>query len=88
MCQCETNDVSSKYSREMDAQLDLLVMFAKVQLARRVVDRIAAQDDQQLDLSCAHRFDQFAQRCELIDRFSLDGRNVFDGRSHVAELSG
>ena len=56
-----------------------------MQIGRRGVDRVAADDDEQVDLAGVHVGDEIAQRVELIDRLGLDRSRVDDGLADVAE---
>ena len=46
----------------MDPQLHFVECLGKIEVRRRVVPRIAAEDDQQLDRAATHFLHQFAER--------------------------
>ena len=54
-------------------------------VGRRGEDRVAAQDEEQLDPASLHVLHERAQRRELILRPRLDRRGVDDRLPHVAE---
>ena len=56
---------------EVRAHGDLLQRLVELQIDRRRVDRIAAEDEQELDRAGVHLADQLAQRRALIDRLQL-----------------
>ena len=59
---------------------------AKAAVGGRVIDRIAAEDEQSVDLRGVHRGDKLAHRLQLTCRLERDRRGVFDRRALVAEL--
>ena len=58
----------------MDAKLRLAVLehVGEVQIGGRIVNRVAAEDDQQIDLAALYVGDEFFQRFDLIDRIRVD----------------
>jgi hypothetical protein len=46
MCQCERCDVSSSYEAEAEDHLDFCERSSEVEVGRRVVHRVAADDDE------------------------------------------
>ena len=70
---------------EVDAELHLAHRVGERQIGRRGVDRIAADDDEQIDLAGVHVGDEIAQRRELIDRLGFDRVGVDDRLADVAE---
>ena len=59
----------------------------KVKIGGRVVDRIAAENDQQIDFAAAHVGDEIFDGFGLIDRVGIDWVGVENGLADVAELS-
>ena len=58
---------------------------ANCEVGRRGVDRVAAEDDEDVDPAGVHVGDELAQRLQLIDRRGLDRLGVDDRRAGVAE---
>ena len=69
----------------MRAQLDLRHRVGETQIDRRGVNRIAADDQQQINLAGVHVGDEVAQGVELIHRLGFDRRRVDDGLADVAK---
>ena len=73
---------------EVDAHGDFrtLQRVGEVEIGGRVVDRIAAQDDEQVDFAGAHVGDEVAEGFGLIDWIRVDRVGVENGLADVAEL--
>ena len=69
----------------MHAQANLVHLLAELQIGRRAVDRVAADDEQRVDLSRPHRRRQLANRLELIDRMRLDRIGIEHRLAGIAE---
>ena len=69
----------------MSAVLDLAHRVRELEVDRRGVYRVAAEDDQQVHLAGVHIGDQIGERLELVDRFGLRRLRVDDGLTGVAE---
>ncbi len=70
---------------EVDAKRNLLHRIDELQVRRRGVDRVAAEDDQQAHGAGVHLADQFLQRRALVDRTGFGGLRVGDRGADVAE---
>ena len=70
------------------AQRNLAVLqrVGEVQIGGRIVGRIAAEDDQQIDFAGVHVGDEIFDRFGLIDRIRIDWVGVEDGLADVAQL--
>ena len=58
----------------------------EIQIGGRIVGRIAAENDQQIDFAAVHVGDEIFDRFGLIDRIRVDRIGVEDGLADVAEL--
>ena len=58
----------------------------EVEIGGRIVGRIAAENDQQVDFAAVHVGDEFFERFGLIDRVRVDRIGVENGLADVAEL--
>src|SRR3989440_4943164 len=56
---------------EVNAKLHLVHRIGELEVGRRRVDRIAAEDDQDVDLAAVHVADQVTERIEVADRLRL-----------------
>ena len=63
----------------------MFICSRELQIGRRGVDRIAADDEQRVDLSGGHRRGELANRLHLIDRTRLDRIGVEHRLARVAE---
>ena len=70
---------------EMDAERHLVHRVGELQIDRRGVDRVAADDDERIDTAGVHVVDEIAKRLQLIDRLGFDRVGVHDGFAGVAE---
>ena len=70
---------------EVHTDRHLVHRVCELQIGRRGVHRVAADDDQHVDFAGIHVGDQIAKRGELVDRLGLDGIGVHDGGAGVAE---
>jgi len=66
-----------------ERDLAALQYVREVQVSGSIVDRISAEDDQQIDFAGLHVGDEFFQRFGLIDRIGVDRIGV-DGRADIA----
>ena len=57
----------------------------KVEIHGRVVDRIAADDDQHIDVARVHVRDQLAQAFDLVDGIGIERIGVDYGLAGVAQ---
>src|SRR5262245_29636015 len=69
----------------MKSQRDVVQGSGEVEITRRVVDRVAAEDQKYLHLPGIHVTDEQLDRLALEDRSSLDGLNVLDSVIDIAE---
>ena len=60
-------------------------MLGEAEIRRGVIDRVAADDDEEVDQACLHVCHQLAQRRHVIDRPRLDGIGVEDGGADVTQ---
>ena len=70
---------------EMHAKLYLAQRVGELEIGRRGVHGIAADDQQHVDLAGVHVGDEIPERGDLIDRLRFDRLRVDDGRARVAE---
>ena len=70
---------------EVDAEAHLLKARAEVEVGRRVVDGVAADDDEHLDLALVDVGQQLSQRLDVIDGVRVNRLGVHDGLPRVAE---
>ena len=59
----------------------------EIEIMRSVVDGVAAENDQQVNLAALHVGDEFLEGLCLVDRIGVDWVGVKDGLADVAELS-
>ena len=69
-----------------DRNLTALQYVGEVQVSGSIVDRISAEDDQQIDLACLHVGDKIFKRLGLVDWVGVDRIAVEDGLADVAEF--
>ena len=71
---------------QMNPQRNVCVLegVRKIEISRRIVRRISASDQQDIDFARAHVSDEFSQRFGLIDRIRVDRIGVEDGLADVA----
>ena len=70
---------------EMDAQSHFPKTRTELQVRRRGVDRVAADDHKQYDAASIHILDQLAQRLRLVNRIGFNGISIDYRGSHVAQ---
>jgi hypothetical protein len=70
---------------EMHAQAHLAHRVGEGEIDRRGVDRIAADDDEHVDVAGAHVGRKITERLHLIDRLGFDRVGVDDALPDVAE---
>ena len=61
-------------------------MLGEVQVRRRSVDRVAAEDHEHFDPPSLHVLHEFAQRSRAVARLGVDGDRVGHGLADVAEM--
>ena len=70
----------------VNAEGDFLQCVNDVQIRRRGVNRIAAQDDEKLNPPLLHVLHEFPQRLRPIARPGICGHRVGHGLAHVAKM--
>src|SRR5207249_9858179 len=70
---------------EMDAQSHFPKTRTELQVRRRGVDRVAADDHKQYDAASIHILDQLAQRLRLVNRIGFNGISIDYRGSHVTQ---
>ena len=86
MCQWHERGGLVVVEAEVDARGDLLQRLAELEIGRRGVDRVAAEDDEQLDRAGVHVLHELAERLQLMSR-RLRRVGVVDRRAALPSAS-
>jgi hypothetical protein len=70
---------------EIRAQWHFVDCLGELEVRRRCVHRVAAQNQQEADRTCVHVADEFSQPCPLIHRVRLNCLRVHDSVADVTQ---
>ena len=85
ICQWRHRGRLVRVRAQMHAHPHLVHLLAELQIRGRAVNRIAADDEQRVDLTGRHRRGQLANRLQLIDRMRLDRIRIENRLPGIAE---